>query len=282
MADPQTIPALSAAQPLDPSEATGATGDSRSTVKELATQFEAMLLSKMLKDLQTSMMDGENSEDGYKAGGLGDVMTQELSLALSRAGGFGVGTMLAGAMDRTLGSSSAASTGFDPSAILASMPAAAMPSMNTDSSDATDAVTTASTFAAPMNLPRVSSAFGWRDDPIDGDNKFHKGVDLPMPVGSDVRAPADGKVVSVGEQSGYGLTVVVSHGNGIETRYAHLSGSNVKAGDAVTAGEQIARSGNTGRSTGPHLHFELTVNGQPVDPQGWASAVVSRPAAGGR
>jgi murein DD-endopeptidase MepM/ murein hydrolase activator NlpD len=114
----------------------------------------------------------------------------------------------------------------------------------------------------------VSSPYGWRKDPIDGQAKFHSGTDVPMPVGSDVHAASDGRVTFVGERTGYGLTVEITHANGLVTRYAHLSASDVQPGDIVSAGQVIAASGNSGRSTGPHLHFEVMDNGQPIDPQG--------------
>jgi Rod binding domain-containing protein len=258
MADPQTVQSLLAGRAITAAGSSSGAVDP-SKVKELATQFEAMLLSQMLKGLQTSMMDGAESTDGFKAGPLGDVMTQELGLALSRAGGFGLGSMLTGAMSR--------------------MPGIASPHVETSAAEATDA-TAVPAYTVPaytVPAPRVSSAFGWRDDPIDGGARFHKGIDLPMPAGSEVRVPADGRVVSVGDQPGYGLTVVVDHGNGLESRYAHLSSADIRPGDPVRAGGLIARSGNTGRSTGPHLHFEVTVNGQAIDPSGWAGAVASRP-----
>src|SRR5579871_1334156 len=186
MSDPQTIQALSPGQSI--AATGGGSSDDRAKVKELAQQFEAMLLSKMLKSLQSSMMDGEDSEDGYKAGGLGDVMTQELSLAMSRAGGFGVGTMLTNAMDRSYLSAATNGGAIDPTVLAAA----------SGTADDVPAVTTSNVSAMPASVPvpspRISSAFGWRSDPIDGDSRFHKGVDLPMPVGSDVRTPADGKV----------------------------------------------------------------------------------------
>jgi murein DD-endopeptidase MepM/ murein hydrolase activator NlpD len=257
MSDPQTVQSLLAGRGITAAGSTSGAVDP-SKVKELATQFEAMLRSQMLKGMQTAMMDGEESTDGFKAGPLGDVMTQELGLALSRAGGFGLGSMLNGAMSRMPGIAAPAPTEAGPSA-------------------------TPDVVATPLApTPRISSAYGWRNDPIDGGTKFHKGIDLPMPTGSEVRVPADGRVVSVGEQPGYGLTAVVDHGNGLESRYAHLSSTDVRPGDPVRAGDLIARSGNTGRSTGPHLHFEVTLNGQAVDPQAWAGAVASRPAAIGQ
>jgi murein DD-endopeptidase MepM/ murein hydrolase activator NlpD len=112
---------------------------------------------------------------------------------------------------------------------------------------------------------QVTSKFGWRADPFTGRAQFHAGTDIRLAYGHDVQSVAAGRVKSVGEQSGYGLTVVIDHGQGLETRYAHLSNASVKAGDVVDSGQVVARSGNSGRSTGPHLHLEARQNGRAVE-----------------
>lgn len=112
----------------------------------------------------------------------------------------------------------------------------------------------------------VTSAFGWRRDPITGALRFHQGIDLRAAFGEAVTAAAAGRVVFSGEQGGYGTTVVIEHDNGIQTRYAHLSSALVRAGEIVKAGDILGRAGSSGRSTGPHLHFEVTVDGRPADP----------------
>jgi murein DD-endopeptidase MepM/ murein hydrolase activator NlpD len=112
----------------------------------------------------------------------------------------------------------------------------------------------------------VSSRFGWRQDPLTGETTFHKGVDIAVAYGHDVKAAADGVVSFAGVQNGYGNTVVVDHDGGRQTRYAHLSQEFVRAGDIVSEGQVLGKSGNSGRSTGAHLHFEVLVNGRPVDP----------------
>ena len=114
----------------------------------------------------------------------------------------------------------------------------------------------------------VTPVYGWRRDPIDGTARLHKGTDIALPVGYDVPAAGPGEVAFVGEQSGYGLTVVINHDGQRSTRYAHLSEATVRVGDLVTEGQVVARSGASGRVTGPHLHFELLENGRPVDPAG--------------
>jgi murein DD-endopeptidase MepM/ murein hydrolase activator NlpD len=113
----------------------------------------------------------------------------------------------------------------------------------------------------------VSSGFGFRADPFTGENKFHKGLDIAAPLGSPIKAAAAGKVVFSGWADGYGNLVTVDHGDGISTRYAHSAANLVNAGADVAAGQEIALVGSTGRSTAPHLHFEVHKNGQPIDPR---------------
>ncbi len=123
----------------------------------------------------------------------------------------------------------------------------------------------------------VSSPFGLRADPFTGEKRLHKGIDLAMPKGSPISAVAAGKVVYSGHANGYGNTVVLDHGNGIITRYAHNQVNLVSVGDAVEAGQEIALVGSTGRSTGPHLHFEVLQNGTAVDPSPFLTRAVSTP-----
>jgi murein DD-endopeptidase MepM/ murein hydrolase activator NlpD len=113
----------------------------------------------------------------------------------------------------------------------------------------------------------ISSPFGMRLDPFLGRPELHTGIDLRGEVGEPVRATATGKVVVAGWDGGYGNMVEIDHGNGFSTRYGHLSKLLVKAGQFVRIGETIGRIGSTGRSTGPHLHYETRIDGKPVDPQ---------------
>jgi murein DD-endopeptidase MepM/ murein hydrolase activator NlpD len=112
----------------------------------------------------------------------------------------------------------------------------------------------------------VSSAFGPRKDPFNGEKSFHHGVDIAAPVGSPIKAAAAGKVTFSGWAQGYGNLVEVEHGDGVVTRYAHNSVNLVAVGDEVMAGQSIALVGQSGRTTGAHLHFEVRRHGQPVDP----------------
>lgn len=113
----------------------------------------------------------------------------------------------------------------------------------------------------------LSSGFGVRNDPFVGRPAMHTGLDFRASTGDPVRATADGKVTSAGWSGGYGRMVEIDHGNGLATRYGHLSQIDVKVGDVVKIGEVVGEVGSTGRSTGPHLHYETRINGEAVDPQ---------------
>jgi murein DD-endopeptidase MepM/ murein hydrolase activator NlpD len=112
----------------------------------------------------------------------------------------------------------------------------------------------------------ISSYFGGRTDPFTGRNAFHRGLDFAGRAGSQVVAVASGVVTFSKDRFGYGRTVEINHGNGYVTRYAHNQKALVKVGDTVQKGQAIALMGSTGRSTGPHLHFEVLRNGRAVDP----------------
>ena len=113
----------------------------------------------------------------------------------------------------------------------------------------------------------VTSKFGYRRDPFNRRAAMHNGIDFRGAIGSPIYAAAKGRVSFVGWKGGYGKTVEITHGNGLMTRYAHLSRFDAKVGDRVAAGEKIAGMGSTGRSTGSHLHFEVRINGRPVNPR---------------
>lgn len=112
----------------------------------------------------------------------------------------------------------------------------------------------------------ITSRFGWRTHPISGDRRLHTGTDFGAARGTPIVAAADGIVVSAGPRGGYGNTVDIAHGKGVVTRYAHQSLVLVRPGQRVRQGQVIGRVGSTGNSTGPHLHFEVRVDGRPRDP----------------
>lgn len=113
----------------------------------------------------------------------------------------------------------------------------------------------------------ITSGFGWRRlSRRSHRGRMHKGLDIAAPIGTPIVASADAKVAFVGFKGGYGRTVILDHGGGVNTLYAHNSMVEVNEGDLVTAGQEISRVGVSGRSTGPHLHYEVRINGQPVNP----------------
>lgn len=119
----------------------------------------------------------------------------------------------------------------------------------------------------PVAGGHLGSAFGWRIDPMNGRSALHTGLDFPSDIGTPILAAAGGVVVTQEYHQAYGNMVEVDHGNDLLTRYAHASKVSVKKGDLVKRGQKIAEVGNTGRSTGPHLHFEVLVDGIYQDPQ---------------
>ena len=130
--------------------------------------------------------------------------------------------------------------------------------------------------AIPTSMPAavmmMSSGFGYRSDPFTGAGAMHNGLDFKGPIGTPILAAADGRITFAGSQGGYGNTIEITHANGLVTRYAHLSGFNVRHGQKVARGAQIARMGSTGRSTGSHLHFEVRLNGQAINPRKFLEA----------
>ena len=130
--------------------------------------------------------------------------------------------------------------------------------------------------AVPHNLPAsleyISSGFGYRSDPFTGEAAFHSGLDFRGPIGAPVYAAARGRVSFAGVKSGYGNCIEVSHGNGMVTRYAHMSAFRAHVGQEVAAGEAIGAIGSSGRSTGPHLHFEVRIDDRPVNPRPFLEA----------
>ncbi|BBD98241.1 M23 family peptidase [Sphingobium amiense] len=120
--------------------------------------------------------------------------------------------------------------------------------------------------AKPLAFLRITSAFGMRAHPLLGGMRNHQGIDLAAPIGTPVRAAADGIVSQAGWSGGYGLLVAIDHGQRMATRYGHMSRLAVEPGQRVLRNSVIGYVGSTGRSTGPHLHYEVLRNGRAVDP----------------
>jgi len=256
MAIDGVAPGAGRALALSPDDQTNA---ERQQIKRLAQEFEAMLTTQMLREMRRSMLDDEDEQSGLGAGPLADTADVEFGRALSRMGGIGLTQGLLDTFERQVASRPESSS---------TSPAPAVPQEAARMSAAQDhpaSLLPATSVTSPAPL---SSGFGWRQDPVTGATRFHHGIDIAVAYGQEVRAAAGGTVAFAGTEHGYGRTIVVNHEGGRQTRYAHLSKELVRAGDQVAAGEVLGRSGNSGRSTGPHLHFELLVDGRPVDPVG--------------
>jgi murein DD-endopeptidase MepM/ murein hydrolase activator NlpD len=124
----------------------------------------------------------------------------------------------------------------------------------------------------PASVENITSGFGYRRDPFNGRGAMHAGIDFKGAMGSPIFAAAEGRVTFAGWKSGYGQAIEITHGNGMLTRYAHLSRVGVTLGQSVAAGETIGGLGSTGRSTGPHLHFEVRINDRAVNPRPFLEA----------
>jgi murein DD-endopeptidase MepM/ murein hydrolase activator NlpD len=274
---PSSISSLTTAQPTaaEPQESRSAM---ESRVRQMAQQFESLLLTKMLQQMRQTMLSDEEGENGLGKDTFTDSIDTELGNVLSKAGGFGLANELSKALARRLGTDADAASVGSPTATSVApsgtvpvlrAPAPAEPA-TAAAPDASDSSTLEPSSADGLNLRvphgRVSSAYGWRQDPINGAPRFHNGIDVAQAYGQDVKAAAAGRVAFSGDRGSYGSTIIVEHPGGRRTLYAHLSTLDVREGDVVDAGQVIGKSGSSGRSTGPHLHFEVLESGHPVDP----------------
>lgn len=261
-----------------PSNETAASSAERQKIVQLAQEFESMLISQMLSEMRRSMLDEEGEGEGLGRETFTDTLDVEVARAMSQQGGLGFAQVVQKDIERLArpaASRQEVTTDVRPTVASGSATGGASPAVAPYSTAppagvaVPPSVPAASEPSAQVALPldsAVTSPFGWRQDPFHGRSRFHSGVDLRAAYGQDVPAAASGTVEFAGTQGGYGQTVVVAHGNGLRTRYAHLSSLNVEAGQRIAAGTLVGRAGSSGRSTAPHLHFEVTQDGARVDP----------------
>ena len=226
-----------------------------------------MLMLQMLKEMRKagSWEDDEQSEGGLGAQTMFETIDIELAGHLAKAQGLGLGKQLMDAFQRMQPEREK-----EVGRVLESGPGEAIPTVGSPKQD------------PPYEIPgtEITSKFGWRTDPFNGAAKFHRGIDIRAAYGQDVPSAGLGRVVSAGTQGGYGQTVVVEHAGGFRTRYAHLSTTLVAPGDDVRAGQAVGRAGNSGRTTGTHLHFEVTAaSGEPLNPEQFAGLKAEGPVA---
>lgn len=241
-------------------------GAEKAALRRAAEEFESLFINQMLKSMRdtvqkSDLFHGGNAEEIYTS-----MLDTELSKSMAKAGGIGLADMLL----RQLSDGGGPAPAVMPAA--PAMPAAA-PAAAPDAARAASFAVQAEPagdeagFSFPLReLKRISSGFGERHDPFTGKKRFHHGMDIAAKEGTPVYPAAPGKVVFSGPKGGYGNLVEVLHEDGLVTRYGHNQANLVREGDSVSPSEPIATVGSTGRSTGPHLHFEVLRDGRAVDP----------------
>jgi murein DD-endopeptidase MepM/ murein hydrolase activator NlpD len=240
-------------------------GDQEAAVKNAAQEFESLFVSYLLKVMRETI-----EESGFMEEGLGkdiyyDLFDQEVARNISQHSVLGIADMI----NKHLSADQPASVPEDPGQFKLdtdrAQPAIPQPVMP-EKRELQEPVSEIPDFRLPIQSP-ISSGFGLRKDPFTRKTEFHKGLDLAAPAGMNVRAALGGEVVFSGSENGYGNTVVIQHADGYRTRYAHLANVSVKTGEVLSSGDVLGVVGSTGRSTGPHLHFEVIRNGAQMDPK---------------
>jgi murein DD-endopeptidase MepM/ murein hydrolase activator NlpD len=241
----------------------------KSELKKASEEFEAVFIAYLLKVMRETIEESGLTEGGFGKTIYTEIFDQEVSVSMAKRGALGISDMLyrdlsakalnnaqpgeakpKGSPEEDPGTQH--SSGHSDGSVVA------RPTPGVSEPDITD-------LQLPVRAP-ISSGFGLRRDPFSHQVRFHKGLDLAAPRGMKVVSALPGTVISAGYQSGYGNSVVIQHTGGLQTRYGHLDKVNVKAGDVVASEEVLGTVGNTGRSTGPHLHFEVIRLGKQVDP----------------
>jgi murein DD-endopeptidase MepM/ murein hydrolase activator NlpD len=218
--------------------------------QKVAEEFASLLLFEMLKAMRATVpQSGFFTQDSAAKEIYTSLADIEVTRALAKRDSLGLGEFILQGMDKHGRGKEESAKLTDSPTSLSSVPSSASASFS------------------PVPSGRVSSTFGLREDPVNGEERFHKGMDIAAPIGTPVRAVAAGKVVFSGQAGEYGNLVTVEHADGIITRYAHTAENLVSMGEQVAVGQKIALVGSSGRSTGPHLHFEVLKAGNPVNPQ---------------
>ena len=226
-------------------------------LKKVSQEFEAVFIGQLLKVMRDTI-----EESGLFGGGFGksiytELFDQEISLSMARRGALGISDLLYRSLADT--APDAIQTEKENAAPDAPRTVPSIPAgPSADANEISD-------LQLPVHAP-ISSRFGLRKDPFTHHVRFHKGLDLSAPEGMKVVSALAGTVISAGYEQGYGNTVRMQHDGGIQTCYGHLGFIKVKAGDVVSSEAELGTVGSTGRSTGPHLHFEVIRMGVPVDP----------------
>jgi len=242
---------------------TGKTPQHTRELEKACREFESLFVAYMLKVMRETIEEaGLGEGDGLGKGIYTDLFDQELSRSIANQGALGISDLLI----RRLTPQATPPSEAQPDAGPSPRSDSSLPPRHSGSGDEEDATASIPDFRLPISA-RLSSDYGLRKDPFTRQTRFHKGIDLAAPAGMPVQAACSGEVVYAGYEKGYGNTVVLQHPQGFETRYAHLGALNVKVGESVAEQQILGSVGSTGRSTGPHLHFEVMRFGKAIDPE---------------
>lgn len=233
-------------------------------VRKAAQEFEQMVLDMVMKGMRRSIPKSDMADGGAAEETFTGMLDEQYLRTMSDQGGMGLADMITrqyvelGMIEEEKKPVLSGCEQQSPAAPSIPMPLAA----------ANSNAALANNLNSLMPCDgKISSAYGTRKDPFTGADRFHHGLDIAAPEGSSVRCSSDGVVAFCGPKGGYGNVVVVDHGDGVQSMYAHNSALLVEKGDRVTRGQEVAKVGSTGRSTGAHLHFEVRKNGVAIDPR---------------
>lgn len=232
--------------------------------RQTAMEFESLLLTQLTAAINPVADESEDSlfsstgADMYK-----QMFSEQIAKIMANNGGIGIAdTILRQLQEKAAAKSSAMERAIQTAKSI-QQETAEIPAFKINAMTESEEMPVG--WQAPVR-GRITSDFGARVDPINGQHRAHHGIDIAAPRGTPIGAAAAGTVVFAGRRGGYGNTVIIEQVDGRQSLYAHADQLLVNVGDTVDAGQTIATVGSTGRSTGPHLHFEVRENGQPIDP----------------
>jgi murein DD-endopeptidase MepM/ murein hydrolase activator NlpD len=230
--------------------------DKTAQLRKAAQDFEALFINQMLTVMRETIDDSGLADKGLGQNIYTQLFDEEVARSLATKSPLGIAEMLIRQYSDRLQDT-------DPGTGQKNIQGLSSPSGSGKRDGETEEVPD---FRMPVQAP-ISSTYGVRKDPITHGMRMHRGVDIAAPQGASVHVACAGNVVFAGSEGGYGNTVVVQHPGGFETRYAHLGKILVNTGDSLQTGQVLGTVGSTGRSTGPHLHFEVSRNGERIDPE---------------
>jgi murein DD-endopeptidase MepM/ murein hydrolase activator NlpD len=246
-------------------------------------QFESLFLFQLLQTMRKTIPQSDLFGKGFAHELYASLFDQEVAQQVAQRGGIGLTSLLRRQFGEKTVESSTAERSLrshllmrpsEPPAqgpVIKSPPEALAVYRQQMEPSTLPSAPSPLSFAQPVQ-GRLSSDFGWRIHPITQTERFHHGIDIAAPEGALIQAAAPGQVIFSGEKSGYGNLVIIDHLEGYQTYYGHNAENLVRVGDRVEQGQPIAKVGQTGRATGPHVHFEIRKEGQALDPATLLSA----------